>query len=490
LIRESKSLPYSKDRTGRWESKGILSHGTMAAASANSDPVASCLLWKPRLSTTSSPLRVNISGRIVYRDPPPPPKKGEQEEAQQRPRAGVFWGAVTRALGSSSQPRQPQLSRGAGTLCLLTGDRIPCENILIDEEGIHFTSSTVAADFVPHRSIKALEFVPKWTAAALAEVKRSRLLTLPRMQKASPPTHIVVSTAGDFLRCRLISMNSDALAVEARLENKKLSRDRVACVIWLHDLDGAKAAPAPEPTKPASTGLQVQAVQSDGIRLTFSPKECDGATIAGIGDVLGACRVRLNVVDQLLLGSMILETAESESYGDWKLRDAVEPQFATEGSGASPGANAGPDSVLIGKPAPDFELDQLDGKRFKLSEQKRKVIVLDFWASWCGFCMQAMPDVHKLTNEFKGRPVEYITVNAQEDQATIKSALERLKMEPTVVLDIDGAAGEKYQATALPQIVVIDTELKIADVIIGANPGYLDQLRASIQKSLEPKKTK
>jgi thiol-disulfide isomerase/thioredoxin len=434
-------------------------------------------------------LRSDVSGRIVYRDPPPQRKEGEQEVTQRRARGGVFWGAVTRTLGNPAPPRQPQMPRGAGTICLLTGDRIPCESIYIDEEGVHFTSSTVATDFVPDRSVKALEFAPKWTAAALAEVKRTRLLTLPRMQKASPPTHLVASTAGDFLRCRLMSMDADTLAVEARLENKKLSREQVACIIWLHDLDGAKPAAAAA-TNPPATGLQVQAVQSDGIRLTFSPKECDGATLAGVGEVLGACRVRLNSVDELLLGSMIRETAEAQVYGGWKLRDAVEPEFAREGADPAKSANAGAESVLIGKSAPDFQLDMLDGKRFKLSEQKGKVVVLDFWASWCGFCMQSMPEVHKLMEEFKGRDVKYITVNSQEDQATIKSALERLKIEPATLMDIDGAAGEKYQATSLPQIVVIDTEMKVADLIIGTNPGFIDQLRASIQKSLEPKKPK
>ena len=59
-----------------------------------------------------------------------------------------------------------------------------------------------------------------------------------------------------------------------------------------------------------------------------------------------------------------------------------------------------------------------------------------------------------------------------------------------VLIELDGAAGEKYQATSLPQIVVIDTEMKVADLIIGTNPGFIDQLRASIQKSLEPKKPK
>jgi thiol-disulfide isomerase/thioredoxin len=308
------------------------------------------------------------------------------------------------------------------------------------------------------------------------------------MQKGSPPTHLVASTAGDFLRCRLISASADSLLVEARLENKKLSRDRVGCIIWLHDLDSAK--PAPAPTTPPATGLQVQAVQSDGIRLTFAPKECDGATLVGSSDVFGACRVRLNAVDQLLLGPMIRESAESQTYGMWKLHDAVEPEFAREGAEPGKTPSPGADSILIGKAAPDFQLDLLDGKHFKLSEHKGKVIVLDFWASWCGFCMQSMPDVHKLMAEFKGRDVEYITVNAQEDQATVKSALERLKIEPTTVLDIDGAAGEKYQATSLPQIVVIDTEMKVSDLIIGANPDLVEQLRAAIQKALEPKKAK
>jgi thiol-disulfide isomerase/thioredoxin len=466
-----------------------MSFGTVAAASPSTDPGASCLVWKPRWSTTASPLRSDVSGRIVYRDPPPTPKEGEPERPQPRARVGIFWGAVTRTLGNPAARPQPQMSRGAGTLCLLTGDRIPCESIQIDEEGVHFTSSAVASDFAPHRTVKALEFVPKWTAAALAEVKRIRLLTLPRMQKGSPPTHLVASTAGDFLRCRLTSMKADSLAVETRLEDKQLSRDRVACIIWLHDLEGAKAA-APAATNPPAKGLQVQAVQSDGIRLTFAPTECDGATLAGTGEVLGACRVRLNAVDQLLLGSMIRETAETLVYGGWKLHDAVEPEFARDAADPSKSANPGAESVLIGKAAPDFQLDMLDGKRFKLSEQKGKVIVLDFWASWCGFCMQSMPEVHKLMEEFNGRDVKYITVNSQEDQATIKSALERLKIEPATVLDIDGAAGERYQATSLPQIVVIDPEMKIADLIIGASPGFIEQLRASIQKSLEPKKPK
>ena len=224
--------------------------------------------------------------------------------------------------------------------------------------------------------------------------------------------------------------------------------------------------------------------------MTFSPHECDGTTLAGVSDVLGACRVRLTAVDQVILGPMIREVAEGQAYGIWKLRDAVEPEFAREGADGVKAANAGGDSMLIGKPAPDFQLELVDGGHFKLSEQKGKVIVLDFWATWCGPCIQAMPELLKLADEFKGREVKFVSINMQEDQASISSVLERMKIHPTVALDIDGVAGERYQVSAIPQIVVIDTETKVADLVIGANPGYIDQLRTTIQKALEPKKSK
>jgi thiol-disulfide isomerase/thioredoxin len=487
--RSPASAPYTKERTGRLELVGVRSYGIVVADTPDLPADASCLLWKPRWSKTASPLRSDISGRIVYREPPPPPKEGQPEEQQQRPRRGVFWGAVTTALRVPAPVRTPQMPRGAGTLCLVTGDRIPCESIQIDEEGVHFTSSTVAADFVPHKSIKALEFVPRWTAAALAEAKRTRLLTLPRMQKSSPPTHLIASTAGDFLRCRLQSMNADTVSVEVRLENKTLRRDKVGCIIWLHEDEkpkDEKAESEAAPTNQPPARLEVQAVQSDGIRLTFSPKDCDGATLAGVGDVLGTCRVRLSAVDMLLLGRAIEETAETLAYGKWKLKDAIEPEFAREG--ADPSKSVGSESILLNKPAPDFALDLLDGKHFKLSEHKGQVVVLDFWATWCGPCMMAMPEVHKLLQGYKDRNVEYIAVNMQEEATAVKSVLERIKIEPTVALDIDGAAGERYQVSSIPQIVVIDGEQNIVDLMVGVNPGYLDQLKASVEKALEPKK--
>jgi thiol-disulfide isomerase/thioredoxin len=375
-----------------------------------------------------------------------------------------------------------------GILYLSDGDRIPCESTEIDDEGVHFKSSVVEATLVPHGQVKALEFIPQWTAAALDDVKRQRLLTLPRMQKANPPTHLIVSRSGDYLRTKLDSMNDETLSIESHLEPKQIARSGVACVIWLHATSDAVAA-TPDDGHPASDehsprGLRVQAVKTDGVRLTFQPQACSGKSLSGTGELLGPCSVDLNQVDSLIFGSAIRNEAAEAPFQLWKLTDAIEPRYlrdSAEGGGTR--APTG-ESDLVGKIAPDVRLALLGGGRFNLAELKGHVVVLDFWASWCGPCMQAMPQVDAAVEEYADRGVKLVAVNMQEDQTAASGALERLKIHPAVALDVDGAAAEHYQVTAIPQTVVIDAEGKVAQVFVGSGDDLSNQIRAAIKKLL------
>ena len=489
--------PDVHDRLGRLELDGVCSHGILVGGMA-ADGAASCLNWRPRCSIVSSPLDGTASGRIIYRDPPraaPKLTQREQElqKLQQRrpqPPVGVV-GAVMRVLSGSQpimQTAQPR-PHGAGTLYLLGGDRIPCEVSTIDEDGVHFESSVVATDFIPNSGAKALEFAPNWTAAALDDVKRQRLLTLPRMQKGNPPTHLVVSTTGDYLRTRLTSMTADKLMIESHLESKEIPRDRVACVIWLHD---ASDPPSPSPsasTQPVATdepdAMRVQAISSNGVRLTFVPQECTGKQLSGTSSLLGACNVDLNQVDAIVLNKAIGSEAAEQEFQLWKLTDAVEPRYIRDSASGGPSNPTNTaESSLVGKKAPDVRLELLEGKRFDLAAQKGHVVVLDFWASWCGPCMQAMPQVDAIVEEFSDRGVKLVAVNMQEDRAAASSALERLKIHPSVALDIDGAAAEHYQVTAIPQTVVIDAEGNVAQLFIGSGLEFPAQLRSAIESVL------
>ncbi|MEZ5948504.1 MAG: TlpA disulfide reductase family protein [Planctomycetaceae bacterium] len=113
-------------------------------------------------------------------------------------------------------------------------------------------------------------------------------------------------------------------------------------------------------------------------------------------------------------------------------------------------------SGLAGKPAPDFQLDLLPGGTYRLSESRGKVIVLDFWASWCGPCMLSMPSLQLAMAEFNADRVQLVSVNIEEQPERIQQALQRLKWVQPVVLDRDGAVSRRFQIDALPQLVIID----------------------------------
>ena len=241
---------------------------------------------------------------------------------------------------------------------------------------------------------------------------------------------------------------------------------------------------APPPDDKGRTRVQV--IRNDESRLTFFADSFAEGSLSGTSDVLGPCRVNLAQIDQLLIGAAIEQAAAELAYQKWKLQNAIEPKFVQAGDGAD-GADAGTESQLVGKPAPAFELDLLAGGKFKLADQKGHVVVLDFWATWCGPCLAAMPQVDRAVHEFKDQGVQLIAVNIEEGPKPIQSMLERHKLDVTVALDRDGVVASKYQATAIPQTVVIDGEGNIVRVFIGGGTHLEEQLRDAL-KSLFPDK--
>ncbi len=135
---------------------------------------------------------------------------------------------------------------------------------------------------------------------------------------------------------------------------------------------------------------------------------------------------------------------------------------------------------LVNKPAPSFDLETVDGAKFNLAAQKGKVVVLDFWATWCGPCTMALPIITEVTSSLKDKDVVFLAVNIQETPAQIKEFLEKKNLKVSVGLDSEGKVAEMYQVRGIPQTVIVGKDGNVAEVHIGFSP----DLKESFTKEL------
>lgn len=140
-------------------------------------------------------------------------------------------------------------------------------------------------------------------------------------------------------------------------------------------------------------------------------------------------------------------------------------------------------SVLgIGSTAPDWTLETPDGTQVTLSELAGNVVVLDFWATWCGPCASAMPGIQALYEEFEGRPVRIIGVNVWEDGDPAAFMAENGFTYPIVVGGDEVA--DAYLVTGIPTFYVIGTDGRVVYSSRGYDPEGEQTLRSQIEAAL------
>lgn len=115
----------------------------------------------------------------------------------------------------------------------------------------------------------------------------------------------------------------------------------------------------------------------------------------------------------------------------------------------------------------DFTATLTDGSEFTLSDHEGKVILLNFWATWCGPCVGEMPAFEKLQETY-GEDLVLLAVNSGEDEGTVTSFLEKNGYTFPVVLDPEYAVAMLYPIDAIPYTVIIGTDGKVAVTQVGA----------------------
>jgi thiol-disulfide isomerase/thioredoxin len=143
------------------------------------------------------------------------------------------------------------------------------------------------------------------------------------------------------------------------------------------------------------------------------------------------------------------------------------PAGATLVQTFGPQAGAETPSPLVGKPAPPFTLKGVKGSTISLASYKGKVVLLDFWATWCGPCRIEMPRVEKLYKEFKPKGLVVFGIDFAEDPARVKAFLAQNPYTMPILLDVSGDVGRAYQATGIPTLVVIGRDGKVSSFFIG-----------------------
>lgn len=130
-------------------------------------------------------------------------------------------------------------------------------------------------------------------------------------------------------------------------------------------------------------------------------------------------------------------------------------------------AQAGELKPYKGKPLPDFSLLDLKGKKHSLSDYKGKVVLLNFWATWCPPCVKEMPSMQRLQDKYQGKDFEILAVNMGEDSTTIEIFLQKMTVNFPILLDSDGAILKQWKIFAFPTTFLVDKEGNIAYALFG-----------------------
>ena len=149
----------------------------------------------------------------------------------------------------------------------------------------------------------------------------------------------------------------------------------------------------------------------------------------------------------------------------------------------------GEETLLLEEPAPDFTLKDLEGEEWSLSELKGKVVVINFWATWCPPCRAEMPMIQTVYREYREQGLEVLSIDVRESEKTVRKFIEENGVDFPILMDEEGEVSELYNISAFPTTFVIDTRGVVKKVYVGLDPFFHSTLTGMI-KALLPDTTK
>jgi len=153
--------------------------------------------------------------------------------------------------------------------------------------------------------------------------------------------------------------------------------------------------------------------------------------------------------------------------------------FFAVGSGAAVAALAPSAS------APDFTLRTMGGPNLRLQEQRGRVVMVNFWATWCGPCRQEMPQLNKLYEKYRASGFQLLGVNVDDDARNAADVATKLDLKFPVLLDTDKVVSHLYDLSTMPSTVLIDRDGRVRYVHRGYVGGTEELYERQIRELLK-----
>lgn len=136
----------------------------------------------------------------------------------------------------------------------------------------------------------------------------------------------------------------------------------------------------------------------------------------------------------------------------------------------------------ISGPAPDFTLKSKSGENVRLQDLRGQVVMLNFWASWCGPCRQEMPLMDEIYKKYEKFGFTILAVNVDEDSADADRFLDAVPVTFPILYDSESRTSEMFGVDAMPTTIMIDRDGNQRFLHRGYKPGYENDYRKQVKK--------
>ena len=143
-------------------------------------------------------------------------------------------------------------------------------------------------------------------------------------------------------------------------------------------------------------------------------------------------------------------------------------------------------SAFAAEAAPDFTLKSSTGENVRLAEQRGQVVMLNFWASWCGPCRQEMPLLDNISKKYGKMGFVLYGINVDQDTTEAKNVLQKINVNYSILFDPESKLSDLYKVDAMPTSVFIDKKGQIRHIQKGYAAGdeekYIKQIKELISE--------